>query len=291
MSDGAPDRQLEQRPAAPRGADVYAVAAVSVCNKIVYCCNGVITLDNGRYPPFRHPGSTPGTRSPRPADVSDLVHSCPYPFCYGGLATSTRTRARQGDDISPCRRQRAQWTAVAEVPCAVETTGKETTITELPPDAGLAAAGAVPVIAPFGQLLSGSYRRLVGASLLSPDVAQADASRWLYEDAPFALLAQDMSADPKFVYANRTAQQQFEYSWDEFIGLPSRLSAETPERDEREESMQRVRLQGYAVGYRGVRVAKSGRRFWIEDATVWNLVDRDGSVQGQAAVIGRWSDV
>ena len=48
---------------------------------------------------------------------------------------------------------------------------------------------------------------------------------WLYEHAPFGLLAHDTSADPRFVYANSTAQGCFGYAWEEFVGLPSRLSA------------------------------------------------------------------
>jgi hypothetical protein len=43
-------------------------------------------------------------------------------------------------------------------------------------------------------------------------------------------------------------------------------------------------------GYQGRRIAKSGRRFLIQDVTVWNLVDADGILRGQAALIRRWSD-
>jgi len=37
-------------------------------------------------------------------------------------------------------------------------------------------------------------------------------------------------------------------------------------------------------GYSGMRIAKSGKRFMITDATVWNLIDERGLPQGQAAV-------
>jgi hypothetical protein len=50
-----------------------------------------------------------------------------------------------------------------------------------------------------------------------------------------------------------------------------------------------VRLRGYAGDYRGLRIAKSGRRFWIEDATVWNLVSPESVLVGQAALIRRWT--
>jgi hypothetical protein len=54
--------------------------------------------------------------------------------------------------------------------------------------------------------------------------------------------------------------------------------------------MDAVRLRGYADDYRGLRIAKSGHRFWIEDATVWNLVGPESALVGQAALIRRWAD-
>lgn len=145
------------------------------------------------------------------------------------------------------------------------------------------AAGAVP----FGALLSESYHRLIGRPLADVDVSTSEGVQWLYEDAPFCLLAHDTSVDPVFVYANRAAQRRFGYSWDEFVGLPSRYSAGTPDRQERAEFLDAVRRQGYVEGYRGLRIEKSGAQFWIEDATIWNLVDADGVLRGQAALIRR----
>ena len=78
----------------------------------------------------------------------------------------------------------------------------------------------------FFALLMGSYARLVG-KLLVPEGKDA---AWLYAQAPIAVVAHNTDPDPKFIYANRCAQTCFEYSWDELIGLPSRLSAEAPER-------------------------------------------------------------
>ncbi|TQM00451.1 PAS domain S-box-containing protein [Actinoallomurus bryophytorum] len=143
----------------------------------------------------------------------------------------------------------------------------------------------------FAELLAASHERVVGTRILPEGLAGAEAARWLYGEAPFGLLAHDTSADPAFVYANATAQKCFEYSWEEFAGMPSRLSAEADNRDKRQEFMDGVLRQGYVSGYRGVRIAKSGRRFWIEDTTVWNLLDRDGGLRGQAALIRGWADV
>jgi hypothetical protein len=142
----------------------------------------------------------------------------------------------------------------------------------------------------FAALLADSHLRLVGTPLVDPDIAAADTARWLYEDAPFVVVAHNTDADPRFVYANRTAQRCFEYDWDEFITLQSRLSAEQPNRDERARLLDDVRSKGYSSDYRGLRIAKSGRRFWIENALVWNLVDRAGVYRGQAARFARWTD-
>ncbi|WP_154677047.1 MEKHLA domain-containing protein [Parafrankia discariae] len=84
---------------------------------------------------------------------------------------------------------------------------------------------------------------------------------------------------------------EFEYTWDEFVGLPSRLSAQADSRDARRRLMDGVLLRGYARDYRGERTARSGRRFWIEDTTIWNLLDTEGVLHGQAALIRGWSDV
>lgn len=132
-----------------------------------------------------------------------------------------------------------------------------------------------------------SYASLTGRTLLPTDMPAHEAAEWLYAEAPFALLAHDAGDDPRFVYANQFAQRCFERSWSELVGLPSRLSAETPDRAERAEMLARVAARGFARGYRGVRVAKSGRRFWIEDGTVWNVLDAAGMRIGQAALFAR----
>jgi hypothetical protein len=136
----------------------------------------------------------------------------------------------------------------------------------------------------FFALLTESYARLVGAPLV-PD--GKDAS-WLCHDAPFAVVAHNTDADPKFIYANKAAQACFEYSWDKFIGLPSRLSAEAPDRTERQALLDAVAQNGFMSGYRGIRVAKSGRRFLIEDGVVWNLTGQDGVLRSQAATFPSW---
>jgi PAS domain-containing protein len=138
----------------------------------------------------------------------------------------------------------------------------------------------------FFALLSGCHLRFVGSPLVDPTTT----ARWLYEDAPFGLLAHDADPDPQFVYANRRAQRCFEYDWEEFTALRSRLSAEPDRREDRDRLLDAVRRNDFATGYRGMRIAKSGRRFWIEDVTMWNLMNGAGVRVGQAAAFYRWSD-
>jgi hypothetical protein len=137
-----------------------------------------------------------------------------------------------------------------------------------------------------------SYEALTGRVLLARLHGESAGEYGLraYE-APFVLLAHNGEADPRFVYANRRAQQVFERSWEDLVGLPSRYSAEPDERDARENLLMTVRRHGYCDDYGGVRVAASGRRFRIQGATVWNVLNEDGYRVGQAATFAEWSDI
>ena len=157
--------------------------------------------------------------------------------------------------------------------------------------AGLVTAMNVSDPASILALIIDSHRRVVGRSLADERLAPAAQAEWLNDDAPFGLLAHNTQPDPRFIYANLAALSCFEYPDDELIGLPSRLTAEPPDRDERQRLLDAVASDGFVDGYRGLRIAKSGRRFWIEDVTVWMLVDAAGTTQGQAAVYRRWRDV
>ncbi|HEX5931790.1 MAG TPA: MEKHLA domain-containing protein [Methyloceanibacter sp.] len=139
----------------------------------------------------------------------------------------------------------------------------------------------------FFALLTDSYARLVKAPLVPPE---ADA-RWLYSEAPFAVLAHGTDHDPKFTYANKAAQDCFEYSLEELVALPSRLSAEPTDRAERQRLLDQVARNGFLAGYSGIRIAKSGRRFVIEDGIIWELIDGAGVRHGQAATFRSWRNV
>ncbi|MEM5385539.1 MEKHLA domain-containing protein [Paraburkholderia phymatum] len=137
----------------------------------------------------------------------------------------------------------------------------------------------------FFLLLSDSYRRLLGKSLAPDGMTVSEGAAWLYRTAPFGILAHNTATDPIFVYGNKRAQDIFGYDWSELTALPSRLSAEAPEQSERQAFLDQVTRAGFITGYRGVRITKSGARFWIEHATVWQLTDSSGNLRGQAAMI------
>jgi hypothetical protein len=82
--------------------------------------------------------------------------------------------------------------------------------------------------------------------------------------------------------------QLFELTWDELIQTPSRLTAEPLHRDERVRLLDAVARHGFIDDYRGVRVSRTGRRFMIETATVWTVLDEQGGLYGQAATFGAW---
>lgn len=143
----------------------------------------------------------------------------------------------------------------------------------------------------FYQLLADSYQRLLGQPLVPPEIPAAEAATWLYASAPFAILAHNTAPDPVFIYGNLAAQRRFGYDWNELTQLPSRLSAEAPNREARQQFLERVQRQGYEAGYSGVRITKTGQRFMIEQATLWQLFDADGVLHGQAVIIGHSYDL
>lgn len=137
------------------------------------------------------------------------------------------------------------------------------------------------------QLLLNSFRQLTGRELFEPRGTALEDAIQLW-NAPFVVLSHTPEADPIFNYGNRTALRLFEMSWQELTQLPSRYSAEALERSERERLLNIVAKQGYIDHYQGVRIAKSGRRFMIKQAVVWNLIDSQGNYLGQAASFAHW---
>jgi hypothetical protein len=138
------------------------------------------------------------------------------------------------------------------------------------------------------ELLHHSFQHYVGRELAGLPWQGAATAHALFT-GNFVLLSHTAEADPIFTYGNQTAMQLFAMDWPQLTQLASRYSAEPLARDERERLLQTVNRQGYIDNYAGVRIASTGQRFTIQQAIVWNLLDKQGRYAGQAAYFDRWT--
>lgn len=132
-------------------------------------------------------------------------------------------------------------------------------------------------------LIETSFERLTGRALVPPGEAL-----W---SMPRAVVAHGTEAVPRFFYGNRLALELFAMTAEEFAGLPSHHSAEPALREERAAMLERLERDDVIEDYTGVRIAADGRRFRIERAIVWNLLDHGGARRGQAATFADWTFV
>jgi len=138
--------------------------------------------------------------------------------------------------------------------------------------------------------LARSLKHWTGRELLAGVSGPAELAQKVFT-APFVVVSHGTEADPVLNYGNHTALTLWEMSWAELTRTPSRLTAEAPNREERARLLAAVTQHGFIDDYSGVRISKSGRRFRIARATVWNLVTEDGKPCGQAAMFDRWEFV
>lgn len=138
------------------------------------------------------------------------------------------------------------------------------------------------------QVLLASYRRWLGTDLLASTGSLEGDARALFE-ASWVVVSHGTQADPVLNYGNRVALELWEIDIPTLLRTPSRLTAEPLHRDERARLLERTTLNGYVDDYRGIRVSTTGRRFQIERATVWNLLDSTGRYVGQAATFAEWT--
>ncbi len=144
-----------------------------------------------------------------------------------------------------------------------------------------------PVIQEWTQRLLDSYRHWTNRDLLERTGRLELQSQALFE-WPAVVVSHGMEVDPILNYGNRTALDLWEISWDELVKTPSRLTAEPVNRAERERMLELAKTRGYIDTYRGVRITKTGKRFLVENALIWNVLDPAGKQVGQAATFARW---
>jgi MEKHLA domain len=136
--------------------------------------------------------------------------------------------------------------------------------------------------------LLGSFRHWTGRDLVPASGPAEEQARRLFQ-ASFIVISHGTEEDPILNYGNEAALSLWEMSWEEFTKTPSRLTAEPMNREERAGLLARVAREGFFDDYRGVRISKTGRRFQVEKALVWNLIDEQSRYCGQAATFGRWT--
>ena len=141
------------------------------------------------------------------------------------------------------------------------------------------------------RLILSNHRRLLGRNLL-----EISEPRHAVEElfaAPFVVLSAlgTFGSDHIFNYANREALRLFDYPWDGLVGMPSSTSAEPAHRGERRRLLDEVGRHGFIENYSGIRISRTGRRFRILRATVFNLLDDSGVYIGQAATFSDWEPV
>ena len=145
-----------------------------------------------------------------------------------------------------------------------------------------------PSIIQWTQLLLDSYQHWMKQDLIVRGTTLLEQSYQLFQ-SPFVVASHGLQDDPTLNYGNRAALALWEMSWEELTSTPSRLTAEPINQEERAQMLQRATQNGFIDDYQGIRISKTGKRFLVEQATVWNVVDSQGRKQGQAATFSKWS--
>lgn len=131
-----------------------------------------------------------------------------------------------------------------------------------------------------------SFRRLLGQELIGRTGDAGEDARRLFE-MPLGVLAHDTAATPLLDWANRAAAVAFDATPEQLLGRPSAATAPAEASADRERLFATLRRHGFVTGYSGTRITATGRRFMIEDVTVFELRDARGNPAGHAAIIGK----
>lgn len=137
------------------------------------------------------------------------------------------------------------------------------------------------------QYLLDSYAHWLRRELIERSGTPLEQAQQLFH-SPFVVASHGTEADPVLNYGNQTALALWEMNWRQFTQTPSRLTAEPPNREERARMLEQAKTQGYIADYRGIRISSSGKRFLVEQATIWTIQKPDGATIGQGAAFSAW---
>jgi MEKHLA domain len=138
------------------------------------------------------------------------------------------------------------------------------------------------------QYLLNSFRHWFERDLLSEQSADSAIAAHQLFCAPFVVLSHGTQTDPVLNYGNQTALDLWEMDWSDFTQMPSRLTAEPDLREVRSQLLATAAQQGYITDYQGIRISKTGQRFFIQNAIIWRVFNEEGVVCGQAATFKHW---
>lgn len=137
------------------------------------------------------------------------------------------------------------------------------------------------------QIILNSYQKLLGKDLIDRQVSEEEQAKNLFFSS-FAVLSHGTQSDPIYNYGNQIALQLWERDWDELMKMPSCLSVEVILREDRQKILEATQKQGFIENFQGIRLSKTGKRYKINDITLWNLIDEHDCYCGQAATFSQW---
>ena len=147
-----------------------------------------------------------------------------------------------------------------------------------------------PALLTWSQLILDSYSHWTGKELIAREGSPRIQGERLYF-APFIVVSHDNQADPLLNYGNQCALLLWEMTWEELRNTPSRLTAEPMNQAERARMLEQAAHRGLITDYQGIRRSRTGRRFLVEQATVWNILDKSSTHCGQAAMFSTWTPI
>lgn len=147
-----------------------------------------------------------------------------------------------------------------------------------------------PHIINWTQILLDNFERLLKYPLIKREGNQKELAEALFY-ANLVVVSHGIQEDPILNYGNQKALDLWAMDWSKFTRTPSRLTAEPINRAERSAMLERAKNKGYIDNYNSIRIASDGRKFYIKQAIIWNLIDVSGNKCGQAATFNKWQEL
>lgn len=138
----------------------------------------------------------------------------------------------------------------------------------------------------YCKLIAASYHHFTGLEIV-PDyksLSDLELAQRIF-DADFALVSHNQNKI--FCFANNSALNLWETNWSNFTKMASTKSAPDDDatQNERNNLLNEAFKKGYVDNYQGVRKSTKGNLFEIKNTTLFNVLDEDKNIIGQAALI------